>query len=418
MALVLALVVGAVAGWLLLRDGSSPAGADQGAGAASVPDVDPATPTGWGPTEGELAEARETVADWSAEQLAGQVIVGRWHGTDPQVAAELVGDLHLAGLSMQSENVVDADQVRATNAAVAEAVAESGRPFPPVIGVDHEGGVVAHLDGIATEYPSYAHAGRALEADPEDGPAVIREVARAQGLELRDLGFTWIWAPVADVSDGSDPTIGSRSPSDDPRLTARAVTESVTGFNAAGIASTTKHFPGHGAVDGDTHEELPRLESTLEELRGHELVPFAAAVEAQAPSVMMSHLDVTAVQPGVPATHAEKVYDLLADETGFEGVVVTDSLGMGAVMGQPKPAVHALLAGADLLLMPADTVKAHTGLTRAIESGEVPRERAEEAAAKVVALQMWLARVAEQVPVPEDATERAEEASATLDALG
>lgn len=412
--LALALVVAAVAGWLLLRE-AVPTGSDQKRSSASL---DPAAPTGWGPTAGELAEARATVADWSDEQLAGQVIVGRWHGTDPEAAAELVRDLHLAGLSMQSENVVDAEQVRATNAAVAEAVADSGRAFPPVIGVDQEGGVVAHLAGIASEYPSWAHAGRALEGDPESAPALLREAATAQGLELRGLGFTWVWAPVADVSDGSDPTIGSRSPSEDPRLAAQATTESVTGFNAAGIVSTTKHFPGHGGVDGDSHDELPRLGSTLRELRAHDLVPFAAAVEAQAPSVMMSHLDVTAVQPGVPATLAEQVYGLLEDEIGFEGVVVTDSLGMGAVMGQKRLAVRALLAGADLLLMPAEPRVAHAALVEALGSGDLPRERVEDAAATVVAMQLWQARVAASVVVPEDATARAEDAAEALDSAG
>lgn len=412
--LALALVVAAVTGWLLLRD-TGPAGTDQKRSSASL---DPDTPTGWGPTAGELAEAREMVADWSVEQLAGQVIVGRWHGSEPEEAAELVRDLHLAGLSMQSENVVDAEQVRETNAAVAEAVAGSGRTFPPVIGVDQEGGVVAHLDGVATEYPSYAHAGRALEEDHRGARALIREAATAQGLELRDLGFTWVWAPVADVSDGSDPTIGSRAPSEDPRLAAQAITESVTGFNAAGIVSTTKHFPGHGGVDGDSHEELPRLESTLGELRAHDLVPFAAAVEAQAPSVMMSHLDVTAVQPGMPATVAEKVYGLLADEIGFDGVVVTDSLGMGAVMGQKRLAVRALLAGADLLLMPADPAVAHAALVEALESGDLPRERVEDAAASVVALQLWQGRVAASVAVPEDVATRAEDAAEALDSAG
>lgn len=415
----LTLVAGSLAGWLLVRE-ADPAEAEQRTHEGGLPPgVDPATPTGWGPTEGELAEARQAVTAWSAEQLAGQVIVGRWHGTDPEVAAEMVRDLHLAGLSMQSENVVDAEQVRATNEAVAEAVADSGRTFPPVIGVDQEGGTVSHLRGIATEFPAYAEAGDAIEADAVEGTAVVREAAAATGLELRDLGFTWVFAPVADVTIGyDDPTIRSRSAGEDPEVVATATAASVGGFNDVGVVSTTKHFPGHGAVPGDSHHGLPVLDSSLEELRERDLVPFEAAVEAGAPTVMMSHVDVEALAPGVPATHAPELYDFLADDLGFDGLVITDSLGMGAVMGQDRPAVGALLAGADLLLMPADTARTHRTLVRAIESGEVPRERILDAAATVVAVQMWQARVAASVPVPEDVEERAEAASDALSYAG
>ena len=117
---------------------------------------------------------------------------------------------------------------------------------------------------------------------------------------------------------------------------------------------------------------------------------------------MMSHLDLTAIAPGVPAQLAPEVYDLLRDDLGFEGVTITDSLGMGAVGGQLQAGRAALNAGADLLLMPVDTVETHRVVTKAINAGDVSRERVEEAAARVVALQMWQGRTAAQRPVPAD----------------
>jgi beta-N-acetylhexosaminidase len=385
----------------------------------TAPTHDPDAALSWGPTVGELEQATAMVADWTPARLAGQVIVGRYHGTDPAAASDLVRDLHLAGVSMQSENVVDREQVRATTRAVADAAAGDGRPFPPVIGVDQEGGVVSHLRGVATEFPPYADAGDAIETHRAAGRAVVREAAEATGLELRDLGFTWVWAPVADVTIGyTDPTIGSRSPSEDPRVAAAATTAAVRGYARAGVASTTKHFPGHGAVTADSHEELPELDATLPEIRRRDLRPFRAAVDAGAPAVMMSHVDVRALAPGRPASLAEPVYDLLADGLGFEGVVITDSLGMGAVVGRDKPPVTALLAGADLLLMPVDTRRAHAMVTSAVRRGEVPRDRIEEAAAKVVALQLWQARVAAATDVPADATARAAAAAAALAEAG
>ena len=401
------------------RDDRTDASSPSGSATPGEATTDPDAPTSWGPTEGELARATQLVAGWSAERLAGQVIVGRYAGTDPAVPAQMVRDLHLAGVSVTSDNATDAAQVRATTAAVTEAHAADGRDWPAVIGVDEEGGVVSHLRGIATEFPAFATAGVAIAAQGKAGEQAVTEAARATGLELRDLGFTWIFAPVADVTIGAaDPTIGTRSPSPDPALAARAITAAVTGYDEAGLVSTTKHFPGHGSVTADSHETLPTLGASLDDLRARDLKPFEAAVAAGAPAMMMAHLDVRALQPGLPSSQAPKVYDFLADDLGFEGVTITDSLGMGAALSEDFPAVRALRAGADLLLMPVDTRVTHELVADAIRSGEVPHERAEEAAAKVVALQLWQQRVSGEVPVPDDVTARAQQAAATLASLG
>ena len=385
---------------------------------AAEPTTDPAEPTGWGPTEGELARAAELVSGWGPERLAGQVIVGRYAGIDPAAPAAMVRDLHLAGVCVTSGNVTDDAQVRATTSAVSRAHAADGRDWPALIGVDEEGGVVSHLRGIATEFPAFAAAGAAV-AGGRQGERVVTEAARATALELRDLGFTWVFAPVADVTVGAaDPTIGSRSPSGDPALAARAVAAAVRGYNAAGVVSTTKHFPGHGAATADSHETLPVLETPLAELRKRDLPPFEAAVDAGAPAIMMAHLDVPALQPGMPTSQSPRAYRLLREDVGFEGVAITDSLGMGAALSQDFPAVRALRVGADLLLMPVDTRTTHELVTRAIRSGEIPRARVEEAAARVVALQLWQQRVAGAVPVPDDVTGRAERAAAALTAAG
>ena len=315
---------------------------------------------------------------------------------------------------MTASNIVDSDQVRATTEAVARAVAGTGRDFPPVIGVDQEGGVVAHLGEAATTFPSFATAGAAVQ-NGRSGRRVVADAARAAGLELRSLGFTWVWAPVGDVTIGSaDPTIGSRSPSTDPAVAARAVAAAIRGYRDAAIASTVKHFPGHGAATEDSHEVLPVLDTAMPELVARDLPPFEAAIGAGTPGVMVGHLDVAAIAPGVPATLAPEAYELLREEYDFEGVAVTDSLGMGAVTTRDRPPVAALLAGADLLLMPVDSRLAHSIVTRAIRRGEVPRERVEEAAARVVAAQLWLQRAGQETPVPDDIAAQAAAASQAL----
>ena len=392
---------------------TSPTGA-----AVKTDPKDDTTALSWGPTRGELATARELVAGWEEEQLAGQVIVGRYHGTNPAKAAKMVRKLHLAGVSVTGENVVDEAQVRETTAKVSKAVAADGRSFPAVIGVDQEGGVVSHLRGVATEFPEFASTGDAIEAKPGKGVKVTTDAARTTGLELRDLGFTWAFAPVADVTVGAaDPTIGTRSPSEDPKVAATAVSAAVDGYNSAGVVSTTKHFPGHGGVAGDTHLGLQKLDYSLKKLKRRDLVPFDAAVDAGAPAVMVSHIDIKALAPGRPASMAGPVYDLLRDDLGFDGLAVTDSLGMGAVTTTTKkPSVVALEAGADLLLMPAHPKAAHRSIVKALESGRLDRSRVEKAAAKVVAMQMWQQRTAGDVAVPGDARAQAEKASAALSA--
>lgn len=391
------------------------------AASASEPSesVDPEAPTGWGPTEGEVARAAEAVAAMDDAEMAGQVIVGRYAGTDPAVPAQLVADHHLAGVQVTSSSILDRDQLVATTRAVAREVEADGRPWPAVLGVDQEGGVVSHLDGITTTFPSFATAGAAVAADPQSGAQAVRAAARATALELRDLGFTWVFAPVADVTIGAaDPTIGSRSPSTDPQVAARAVAAAVSGYDGAGVVSTTKHFPGHGSATTDSHNTLPVIEAGLDRLRARDLVPFEAAVSEQAPAVMIGHLDVPALEKGVPTSLSSATYDLLRDQLGFEGVAVTDSLGMGAVVATDRPAVTALAAGADLLLMPADTARTAKTVTAAITSGDLDRGRVEEAATRVVALQLWQQRVAGEVPVPADVATRAQQAAAALAAAG
>ncbi|MGH3361957.1 MAG: glycoside hydrolase family 3 protein, partial [Nocardioides sp.] len=387
-------------------------------GAGSATTQDPAEPLGWGPTAGELVQAEELVADMSPEELAGQVIVGRYAGTDPAVPGSLVRELHLAGVCVTSDNVVDEGQVRATTRAVTRAHGADGRTHPAIIGVDQEGGVVSHLDGIATDFPAFAAAGTAIQTDPRAGRSVVRKAAAATALELRMLGFTWVFAPVADVTIGAaDPTIGTRSPSGDPRTAAAATRAAVTGYQEAGLVSTTKHYPGHGAATSDSHEVLPVIDTPLGQLRSRDLLPFESAIDAGAPAIMIGHLDVQAIAPGTPSSLAPEVYDHLRDDLGFEGVAITDSMGMGAVLGNGGlPAVDALKAGADLLLMPADTAGTHATVSKAIKDGRIDRARVEEAAARVVALQLWQQRRAEQVRVPADVVRRAQDAAAALTA--
>jgi beta-N-acetylhexosaminidase len=166
------------------------------------------------------------------------------------------------------------------------------------------------------------------------------------------------------------------------------VVAAVKGYSGAGMISAVKHFPGHN-VSTDSHKGLPVLDSDRTRLRDHDLVPFEAAVAAAAPGIMTGHLDVRAIEAGVPASMSRKVITTgLRENLGYDGLVISDSLGMGAVMQRypgGRSTVEAIKAGSDLALMPADNEQAYDAVLAALKSGEIPEQQARDSAARTIA---------------------------------
>ncbi|WP_109473173.1 glycoside hydrolase family 3 protein [Ornithinimicrobium cavernae] len=370
---------------------------------APTPDQPAAPPSGEDgiglPGEEELAAAREDVAALPDRQLAGQLVVAAYAGTDPGSAAQLVSDHHLAGVITLGANVpVPVDErvpdLIALTAAVQEAVAADGRDWPAFLGIDQEGGPITRVGAPLDHWP----AGMALGAARDAGLA--EEVARASGEQLRALGYTVVFAPVADVTMGpEDPTIGARSPGSDPAVVAETAVAQVRGFSGAGILPVAKHFPGHGTIPADSHLGAARQTADLAVLGERDLVPFRAVVDAGGPAIMPGHIVVEALDPERPATVSHEVLTgLLREDLGFTGLVVTDALNMGAItQSGGHPAVEALRAGADVLLMPPDPVASIDAIVFALEDGTLQREDLEESAARTVAL----LRHQQQVPAPD-----------------
>ncbi len=402
---ILALLLAACAGQ---DPGSGPPPADQAAGGAdgdddaqgpgtAAPDVpDPEPALAWGPTEADLAQATERAAQMDEEDLAGQVIIARYAGTDPASAAAMVAEYRLGGVILFADNITSPDQVRHTAEAVQEAHEDLDRDWPAAVSVDNEGGLVQRMSGATgdwTTFPPFAAAGAAGDE------AVVAGAMAAMARELRASGVTMNFAPVADVSIGpQDPTINTRAAGSDPEVVSAAVTAAVEGFADGGVLSSLKHFPGHGALTVDSHEVLPVQPATGEELTDRDLVPFRAGIEAGAPMVMMGHIAVDAWDEGVPATLSPQAYRILREDLGFTGVAITDGLDMGALTAtrtSGQIAVEALAAGADLLLTPADTAGAHAAILAALADGTLDRDRLVQAAGRVIALQRWQEQLAQ-----------------------
>jgi beta-N-acetylhexosaminidase len=350
----------------------------------------PPTPTGadaWGPTPAELERARADVGALTLRELAGQLVVARYSGRSTTSAAQTVARLHLGGVIVFDENVPTdvVGGLRSSAAKVQRAMAADGRDWPAVIAVDQEGGPVARVGPPATSFTAAMALGAAAD---HSLPAQLGE---ASGDELRALGFTMVFAPDADVTTGpSDPTIGIRSPGSAPATVSRVATALVDGYRRSGVVPVAKHFPGHGSVPANSHLTLPVQRASLGTLHARDFAPFQALVDAGAPAVMVTHIDVRAVDPGVPSSLSRKVVTgQLRDELGFQGLVVTDALDMAAVTqhaGDGRAVVMALQAGADVLLMPPDPQAAIDAVVEAVHAGTLSRTRLEASAARTVAL--------------------------------
>lgn len=346
----------------------------------------------WGPTQAQYDDAKAAVARMSLGQKAGQVLVQFYSGINPGAAVEHSRRLHLAGSIIMGDNVprtaggvVDVRAMAHATQRLA-AAAGKGRDWPAVIAVDQEGGLVARLGAPLTLWPT------PMTYGASGNPAIARQALNSINEELSALGFTVNFAPDADVTTGAaDPTIRSRSFGASPKLVSAMTTGSLEGALAAGVLPAVKHFPGHGALTTDSHLGLPVQGASVAQLQDRDWEPFKAAVEAGAPMIMMGHIAVEALDPGVPSSVSPASYQALRG-LGFDGVVVTDAMNMGAIQDEYAPGAAsalALAAGADLILMPADVEAAHAAIVAGVRDGSIPRQRLNEAATRVVAMMKY-----------------------------
>jgi beta-N-acetylhexosaminidase len=311
-------------------------------------------------------------------QLAQLLLVG-FPGTRPGPVSRGLVDRGVGGLLLFRANVASAGQVRALVADLKDRA-----EIPLEVAVDQEPGTrVARLAGIVRAAPSARELGR-LPADR------VERYGRAAGRDLAALGITADLAPVLDVTGARwDGVIGDRSFGADPATVSRAAVAYMRGLAAGGVAPVGKHFPGHGATTVDSHHRLPVVAAPMARLHAHDLVPFRAAIRSGLDAVMVGHLLVRAVDPRNPATLSPAVVGgLLRGRMGFDGLVVSDALEMGALAGTlslPVAAERALAAGVDQLVFSghAAVPAVLDQLQRAVAGGRVSRARVREAFLRV-----------------------------------
>jgi beta-N-acetylhexosaminidase len=210
--------------------------------------------------------------------------------------------------------------------------------------------------------------------------------------QLSNIGVTQMYSPVCDVNiNPKNPEIGVRSFSDDPETCAKHVVAIIKGFQDGGIAATAKHFPGRGASDTDAHDVLEVIKTDKQRMQEVELYPFKAAIAAGVKAIMTGHSIYPAYDDKYPTTLSEKIIKgLLREELGFDGVIVTDAIGMAAILKQwplPRACAMAIKVGCDTILLKADDEsrsQCFFGVKQAVESGEISEERLNEAVTRLL----------------------------------
>jgi beta-N-acetylhexosaminidase len=313
--------------------------------------------------------------------LVGQHFVVDFAGTelDP-VVERLIREGRVGGVILFPKNVASPDQVRRLIADLQDLAREASLP-PLWITVDQEGGWVNTLRDVPICPAAMALGASGAEAD-------AYEAGRITGSVLRGLRINANHAPVLDVNTNPrNPIIGPRSFGEDPQVVARLGCAYLKGLRSCGVLGIVKHFPGHGDTEVDSHLDLPVVRKGRSDLEQVELVPFRASFEAGAEALMTAHVLYPALDPVLPATFSPCILrDLLRGEMGFEGVVFTDALGMGAVRGRwsrEEAVVLSLRAGADVVLNLGTAEEQWAGIEAAREAARQGRLALSELRASV-----------------------------------
>jgi beta-N-acetylhexosaminidase len=335
---------------------------------------------------------RQTLGKMSLDEKLGQMVMvyywGRFTSVDDPDFRDLLREVkeqHIGGLILQAQRTptgVERSQVYPT-AALSNELQRAAK-VPLLVAADFENGTAMRLaDG--TSLPSAMAI--AATGDPRDAFTAGKITA----IEARAAGLNWIFAPDADVNDNPDnPIINTRSFGEDPNRVAKFVAQFIRGVQENGAMATAKHFPGHGDVNTDSHLSVPVVPGDLAELNRVELVPFRAAIDANVGAIMSGHLVVPALEPdkNIPATLSPLILtDLLRQKMGFDGIEVTDALDMAGVTqidSPPNVAVRAINAGIDVLLIPPNPDAAILAMKEAVQSGELPLAKVDEAVRRIL----------------------------------
>ncbi|HEX2945774.1 MAG TPA: beta-N-acetylhexosaminidase [Clostridia bacterium] len=341
--------------------------------------------TGSDGTIGDMAA--KTLNSMSLDEKIGQMFIVGFDGTEPGTdVKEMIKNRHTGGVILFQRNVGDPVQLLGLNNSLKEM--NKSNKAPLFISVDEEGGRVSRMPDQLVDMPAALTIGNTQNINyAYDTGALLAD-------EIASFGFNTDFAPVLDIwSNPQNTVIGDRAFGTTPETVKSMGISVFKGIRDRGIIPVVKHFPGHGDTVTDSHIGLPKVDYGMKRLKTFELVPFQAAIDKGADAVMVAHILMTALDKNYPASLSKAVItDLLRTDMGFDGVVITDDMTMGAIAKNydiGKAAVRTILAGSDIVLVCHGTENqklAMDSVKAAVKNGTIPMKRINESVGRILRL--------------------------------
>ncbi len=329
----------------------------------------------------------EMLAEMSLEEKIGQMMFAGISGTEMSDSTrDLINNYQVGGLIFYKNNIASTSQIVTLQNEIR--TANAGNKLPLLLGVDQEGGRISRLPNEVRNLPT------SLAIGTVNNPAYSYEIGTLLGKEVKAFGFNLNFAPVLDVnSNPNNPVIGDRSFGNNAEIVSRLGIETMKGMMDEDVIPVVKHFPGHGDTSVDSHLELPTVNKSLAELEKLELIPFKKAVENGADVVMAAHILLPKIDPDYPTSMSKVVLtDMLREQLGFNEVIITDDMTMGAIAENysiDQAAVQSVKAGSDIILVAhgeSNIAATIAALKAAVENGEIKEERINESVARIIRL--------------------------------
>ena len=400
----------------IVEDNQKVDGANDKEQKSEVSDTEPVEPTGGVIVPEEISEEmlvdEDTIVDIESqvdeflakmttqEKVAQMFIVlpEAFIGVDTVTSAgeatkAAIDALPVGGLIYMEPNLQNTEQVRDMLSNL-QTYSQERIGLPMFTAIDEEGGVVARISGRdgfnVPPLGNMSEIGRSLDASR------AIEVGDMMGQYLSDMGFNVNFAPDADVlSNPDNSVVNKRSFGSNPKVVTDMTMSVAQGLQAHGVCATYKHFPGHGATTGDTHDGYAYTDKSLAELQTCELIPFERAITDEIPFIMVGHISApNIIGDNTPSTLSyTMITEILRNNMGYEGIVITDAMNMGAIVqsySSGEAAVKTIKAGTDIVLMPADFHSAYQGVLAAVADGTISIERIDESVRRILKVKLEL----------------------------
>ncbi len=338
-------------------------------------------------TSNEDDPIRMQIKHMGLDEKIGQMFIVGFKGTTTENEIKtMIQKYHVGGIILFRNNVANPSQLLSLVNSLK--LLNSKNKLPLFLSVDEEGGRISRLPDQLVKLPSNQDLGKINE------PQLSFHIGGVLAYELKAFGFNMDFAPVVDIfSNPKNTVIGDRSFGTEPDIVSRLGVQTMKGLQEGGVVPVVKHFPGHGDTLVDSHVGLPTVEYELERLKSFEFKPFQAAIENKADVVMIAHILMKAIDPKNPASMSKTmITDILRNQMGFEGVVATDDMTMGAILENYKMStavVKSVEAGCDILLVCHgfdNQLDAFNALKTSVRNGTIAEKRIDESVYRILKL--------------------------------